>query len=70
MTTPQLQPRVLLTPEAAKYIARSDSFLEKARCSGEGPPFIKLGSRAVGYLIEDLDAWLTSRRRSSTSETR
>jgi hypothetical protein len=32
-----------------------------------GPPFAKLGRRVV-YRREDLDAWLTERRRSSTSE--
>jgi predicted DNA-binding transcriptional regulator AlpA len=67
-TAPPIQARVLKTAEAAVYTGRSESGLEKMRCSGTGPPFVKLGSRSVGYLREDLDAWLASRRRSSTSE--
>lgn len=61
--------RIKLTPEAAQYIGASTTFLEKARCAGDGPPFIRIGARKVGYLTEDLDAWLESRRRTSTSDT-
>ena len=42
--------------------------LEKKRVSGDGPPFIRLG-RIIVYDSRDLDVWLASRRRSSTSET-
>jgi predicted DNA-binding transcriptional regulator AlpA len=59
--------RILKTPDAAKRIGLSESSLEKLRCRGDGPAFVKIGSRAVGYLVEDLDQWLTSRRRTSTS---
>jgi predicted DNA-binding transcriptional regulator AlpA len=68
---PQRSPegsRVKLTPEAAHYIGASETFLEKARCAGDGPPFIRIGARKVGYLVEDLDKWLASRRRTSTSD--
>jgi predicted DNA-binding transcriptional regulator AlpA len=69
MTTPptQTEIRILKTPDAAKRIGLSESSLEKLRCRGDGPAFVKIGSRAVGYLVEDLDQWLTSRRRTSTS---
>jgi hypothetical protein len=67
---PMPQPaRVKLTPEAARYIKASTTFLEKARCPGNGPPFVRIGSRKVGYLVKDLDKWLESRRRTSTSDT-
>jgi len=62
---------VLRTPEAAKYIGVSSSWLNKKRVEG-GPdaiPFIKLGGRNRGYLVADLDAWLEARRRLSTSDT-
>ncbi len=62
-------PRVKRTREAAQYLATTPGWLEKRRCDGGGPPFIRLGSRAVGYLVEDLDRWLESRRRTSTSDT-
>jgi hypothetical protein len=29
---------------------------------------VRLGGRAVGYDVQDLDAWLDSRKQSSTSE--
>ena len=53
--------------EAAKYLGLSTSTLNKLRCSGGGPPFLKLG-RAVRYYPDDLKEWLDSRRVRSTSE--
>ena len=47
--------------QAAQYIARSRSFLRQGRMNGdrEGrtptPPYLKIGSLSVRYLIEDLD---------------
>ena len=41
--------------------------LEKWRVEGRGPAFHKIGSR-VFYDIRDLDAWLDSQRRKSTSD--
>lgn len=51
------------TRGAARYIDRSESYLEHGRVEGpiEGrapsPPFIKVG-RSIIYLREDLDSWL------------
>jgi predicted DNA-binding transcriptional regulator AlpA len=61
---------VLRTPAAADYTGLSVPSLEKGRCAGTSdlPPYIQLSRRAVGYLKSDLDLWLASRRRSSTSE--
>jgi predicted DNA-binding transcriptional regulator AlpA len=62
---------VLRTPEAAKYLGMAVSTLTKTRLRGgpDCPPFIRLSGKAVGYLIADLDAWLATRRRASTSDT-
>ncbi len=60
-----MQMRILRTPEAATYVGLSSSTLEKMRLTGDGPRFIRLGGRAVGYAIEDLDAWLDARRAES-----
>ena len=60
--------RVLRTPQAADYCGFSPRTLEKLRLTGDGPPFVRLGARAIGYLVDDVDAWLTSRRCTSTSE--
>ena len=57
--------RVLRTPEAAAYIGLSPSTLEKYRLAGHGPRFVRLGDRAVGYDIRDLDAWVEQQREST-----
>ena len=64
----QKQKRVLRAPEAAEYIGLSESTLAKRRLYGQPPAFLNLGGRAVGYAIDDLDAWLEKCRRRSTSQ--
>ena len=59
--------RLLNVTEAAQRLGVSVSFLNKARLSGEGPIFIKIGTR-VAYDPVDLAAWLDARKRHSTSE--
>jgi len=54
-------------PEAAERLKVSLSFLAKARVRGEGPRYRKLG-RAVRYSEADLQAFLLSRARTSTSQ--
>ncbi len=50
--------------EAAEYIGMSRSFLRQARMTGPlpgrapGPRYIRIGSRSIRYLVEDLDNWL------------
>jgi predicted DNA-binding transcriptional regulator AlpA len=51
--------------QAAEYTALSKSRLDKLRMGDEGPAFFKIG-RTVLYSTDDLAAWLTGRRRSST----
>ncbi|HYW04393.1 MAG TPA: helix-turn-helix domain-containing protein [Gammaproteobacteria bacterium] len=60
---------LLTTKEAAKYLGVSKAFLERDRWAGARIPFIKVGSRAVRYRCADLDAYLDSQVRHSTSET-
>ena len=57
--------RIRRTPAAAEYVGLSASTLEKMRLAGEGPTFIRLSGRAVGYDIRDLDEWLDEQRRST-----
>jgi predicted DNA-binding transcriptional regulator AlpA len=61
---------VMRTPQAAAYVGLSTSTLEKFRLTGNGPAYQKAGSKIVVYRVEDLDAWLSARRRTSTSDTR
>ena len=56
------------TQEAAEYTGSAPGTLNKLRCTGEGPTFIRLGKRRVVYDVSDLDAWMTGRRRTSTSD--
>ena len=58
--------RILRTPGAAEYIGLSVSTMEKMRPLGEGPRFLRLGGRAVGYDIHDLDVWLDGQREASS----
>ena len=61
--------RKLRVPEAAEYLGLSTSTLAKMRLRGDGPPYLKAGSRIVLYDLGDLEAWLATRRRFSTSDT-
>ena len=54
----------MTTAEAATYIAKSASWLNKTRMSGTGPVYLKIGG-AVRYLKSDLDAWLSGKRRTA-----
>lgn len=60
----ELSKRALTEPEAAIYIGMSVQFLRQDRSNGRrenitsGPSYIRVGSRTIRYLIEDLDAWL------------
>lgn len=55
-------------PKAASYLGLAISTLAKQRLRGDGPKFIRLSARAIGYLQADLDEWLAAKRCSSTSE--
>ncbi|WP_426418223.1 helix-turn-helix transcriptional regulator [Bradyrhizobium genosp. A] len=57
------------TKGAAEYTGFTKSRLEKLRCTGDGPVFIKRGGE-VRYDPDDLDAWLASLKRRSTSDVR
>lgn len=57
----------LRTPDAADYCGSSASTFEKLRLTGGGPVYSKIGRRVV-YRVEDLDAWLATNRRRSTSD--
>ena len=52
------------TAEAAAYISKSPSWLNKTRMSGAGPVYLKIGG-AVRYLESDLEAWLAGKRRTA-----
>lgn len=53
--------------EAADVLRLSPRTLERYRVTGTGPSYRKLGRRVL-YSPTDLDRWVTSRIRTSTSE--
>ena len=62
-----MPPRYLRTPEAARFVGLSIRTLEKHRIYGTGPRYSKLGGRVV-YRLEDLQAWVDSAIKASTSD--
>lgn len=58
---------LLRTPDAAQRLGVSASFLEKQRCLGTGPDYVKIG-RSVVYRECDIDAWVAAQVRRNTSQ--
>lgn len=61
--------KLLTTPQAANVLGVSIAFLERDRWAGARVPFIKIGSRAVRYRLQDLEHYIESCIRKSTSDT-
>lgn len=62
--------QLLSTPQAAKYLNVSIAFLERDRWAGARIPFVKIGSRAVRYRLDDLEAHIQSNRTQSVLEAK
>lgn len=66
---PGLMHRELTEEEAAKYIGKSRSFLQKCRREGRrsgklrGPKYTRDTSRTIRYPVDELERWLASRER-------
>jgi predicted DNA-binding transcriptional regulator AlpA len=58
---------LLTAAEAAQSLRLSERSLERLRCSGFGPKFVKLKHRVL-YQQSDLEEWIASRVVASTSE--
>lgn len=66
--TNRVMPASLLTvAEAARQLRVSESYLNKARVRGDGPPYAKLG-KAIRYRADVLDQWIGGRERISTTD--
>jgi hypothetical protein len=63
-----MQTQLLSTPQAAKFLNVSIAFLERDRWAGARVPFVKIGSRAVRYRLDDLEAYINSNRQQSVLE--
>jgi predicted DNA-binding transcriptional regulator AlpA len=68
MMIPPSSPTVLLDEtNAARILGLSVKTLRRWRWAGKGPAFRKLG-RAVRYALSDLEAFIASALRTSTSD--
>ena len=61
------QDQLMTVEQAAQYLGLAVSTLNKWRCHGGGPVFLKMG-RAVRYKLENLDNYITGSERQSTSD--
>ncbi|WP_051334340.1 hypothetical protein [Bradyrhizobium sp. Ai1a-2] len=52
---------------AAVYTGFGEGYLNKLRCTGGGPVYIKRNG-TIRYDLDDLDAWLSAGKVRSTSE--
>ncbi len=59
--------RLYSQKEIAPILGKSGAWFERGRWAGTGPTYIKVG-RSVRYLGSDLNKWVASQARSSTSE--
>jgi hypothetical protein len=61
-------PEFLSTEQLAERLGIATGTLEQWRCRGEGPPFVRAGSRRVLYNVDSLATWLKTNEHRSTSE--
>lgn len=62
-----MTPGLKLSRQAAEHLNVAEQTLRAWRLRGHGPRFIKLG-RSIRYDPQDLDDWVASNRRTSTSD--
>ena len=60
--------RLLKTKETAEILNVSEAFLERDRWAGARIPFIKVGTRAIRYRIQDIEKYIEENLCYSTSE--
>ena len=54
--------------DVASLLGKSESWCERARWCGEGPPYTRAG-RTVRYFRGDVISWLRANTRTSTRDT-
>lgn len=60
--------QLINTKQAAEYLGVSAAFLERDRWAGARIPFIRIGTRSIRYRVEDLDNFIKSQTKISTSQ--
>jgi predicted DNA-binding transcriptional regulator AlpA len=59
---------LLVTKQLAEWLGVSVQWLEIGRSRGDGPPYRRLGKRAIRYSVGDVLKWLEERSYKSTAE--
>lgn len=59
---------LLREKEAAAFLGLTPRALQSWRQFGYGPRFVRISGACIRYRQEDLDAWVASRLRESTSD--
>lgn len=60
-TSPPAPVSIIDEPTAARFLGIGHSTLKKLRYDGDGPPYVRLSVRRIGYRLADLHAWTESR---------
>ncbi|MFW7268629.1 helix-turn-helix transcriptional regulator [Gluconacetobacter sp. Hr-1-5] len=60
--------RVYSERQASEFLGLSGRTLQNWRRTGDGPPYVQLSERRVGYTHAALRAWVASRSVRSTSD--
>lgn len=60
--------RLLTIDDAAAQLGVTRGYLAQLRVSGKGPTFRAITPRTIRYAQEDIDVWLASAKRRSTSD--
>lgn len=54
--------------EASKFLGFKNRTLQKWRCTGNGPKYVRAGGRTIRYRLDHLLEWVEERVRTSTSD--
>lgn len=60
------EPPLLTAEQLAPFLGTSAAQLAQQRFRGDGPPFVRTGSRSVRYRWSDVEAWLEANTRTQT----
>jgi hypothetical protein len=61
-------PLVVTEEEAGRMLRLSVRTMQRLRLDGDGPRFVRLTGRRIGYSIGDLQKWVQRRSVASTAE--
>ncbi|MCG4260281.1 helix-turn-helix domain-containing protein [Acetobacter senegalensis] len=60
--------RIYSEAQAADFLGMSRRTLQNMRQTGDGPAFVKISARRVGYSLSSLKTWVASRSVQSTAQ--